>query len=68
MNGSVKLSSEEKNELVEDAMNINRGKVFGAARVKASEGGLDDFINFLSQNMEWVNVVATERITANFKL
>ena len=68
MNGSVKLSSEEKNELIEDANDIGRGKAFEAARLQASKGGLDEYIEFLSQNMEWVKVVATKRITVNFLL
>jgi len=68
MNGSVKLSSEEKYELLKDANDISRGKTFDAARVQASKGGLDEYIEFLSQNMEWVHVVATKRITVNFLL
>ena len=68
MNGSVKLSSEEKYELVEDAKNIARGKVFEAARFEASKGGLDYYIDFLSQNIAWVNIAATKRITSNYKL
>ena len=68
MNGSVKFSSEEKYELLEDAKNVTRGKVFEAARLEASEGGLDDYIDFLSQNIEWIDVAATKRITANYKL
>jgi len=68
MNGSVKLSSEEKSELLEDAKDIIRGKAFDAARLQASTGGLDEYIEFLSQNMEWVKVVATKRITDGFLL
>jgi len=54
--------------LLEDANDISRGKTFDAARVQASKGGLDEYIEFLSQNMEWVHVVATKRITVNFLL
>jgi hypothetical protein len=68
MSGSVKLSSEEKYELLEDANDKIRGKAFDAARLQASKGGLDEYIEFLSQNMEWVKVVATKRITENFLL
>jgi hypothetical protein len=68
MNGSVKLSSEEKYELLKDAMDKTRGKAFAAARLEASEGGLDEYVEFLSQNMEWVKVVGTRRITENFLL
>jgi len=68
MNGSVKLSDEEKSELLKDANDIARGKPFDAARLQASTGGLDEYIEFLSQNMEWVKVVATKRITMNYLL
>ena len=64
----VKLSDEEKSELLEDANDIARGKSFDAARLQASTGGLDEYIEFLSQNMEWVKVLATKRITDNFLL
>lgn len=68
MSGSVKLSSEEKHELLEDANDKIRGKAFDAARLQASKGGLDEYIEFLSQNLEWVKAVATKRITENFLL
>ena len=68
MSGSMKLSSEEKYELLEDANDRARGKAFDAARLQASNGGIDEYIEFLSQNMEWVKVAATKRITENFLL
>jgi hypothetical protein len=64
----MKLSSEEKYELLEDANDRARGKAFDAARLQASNGGIDEYVEFLSQNMEWVKVVATKRITENFLL
>ena len=68
MNGLIKLTDEEKLEMIEDASNILRSKVFQAARLTTQEGSLDDYIDFLSQNIEWVKVVPTERITTNYKL
>ncbi len=68
MNGSMKLSDEERLEMIEDARNVSRSKVFQAARVTAQNGSLDDYIDFLSQNLEWVKVVPTKRITTSFKL
>ena len=68
MNGSIKLSDEEKLEMIEDARNIPRSKVFLAARINTQKGSLDDYIDFLSQNMHWVKVVPTKRITTNNKL
>ena len=68
MSGSMKLTDEEQLEIVEDAKNISRSKVFQAARITAQKGSLDDYIDFLSQNIEWVKVVPTKRITTNYKL
>jgi len=72
MNGSIKLTDEEKLEMIEDARNIPRSKVFLAARINTQKGSLDDYIDFLSQNIEWViewgKVSPTKRITTNFKL
>jgi len=68
MNGSIKLSDEERLEMIEDAGNIARSKVFQSARITTQKGSLDDYIDFLSQNIEWVKVVPTKRITTNYKL
>ena len=68
MNGSIKLTDEERSEMIEDARDVSRSKVFQAARMTAQKGSLDDYIDFLSQNIEWVNVFPTKRITTNFKL
>ncbi len=68
MNGSMKLTDEERLEMIEDARNISRRKVFQAARMTAQKGSLDDYIDFLSQNIEWVKVLPTKRITTNYKL
>ncbi len=68
MNGSMKLTDEERLEMIEDARNISRSKVFQAARITTQKGSLDEYIDFLSQNMHWVKVVPTKRITTNYKL
>ena len=68
MNGSIKLTDEERLEMIEDATNVSRSKTFQAARMTAETGSLDDYIDFLSQNIEWVKVIPTKRITTNFKL
>jgi hypothetical protein len=64
----MKLTDEERLEMIEDARNISRSKVFQAARITTQKGSLDDYIDFLSQNMHWVKVVPTKRITTNYKL
>ena len=43
--------------MIEGERNILRSKVFQAARIITQKGRLDDYIDFLSQNNEWVNVV-----------
>ena len=48
MNGSVILNDDEKQEMMEDAKDIKRGKVFNAARYLSQQGSLDDYIDFLS--------------------
>ena len=68
MSGSVKLTSEEKFEMMDDARNISRRKVFQTASMTAQAGSLDDYIDFLSNNIEWVKVIPTKRITKDFKL
>jgi hypothetical protein len=68
MSGSMKLTDEERLEMIEDARNVSRSKVFQAARNTTQNGSLDDYIDFLSQNIEWIKVVPTKRITTNYKL
>jgi hypothetical protein len=68
MNGSTRLSDQEKREMREDAHDVERAKVFRAARVSSQRGSLDAYINFLSENMELFDSVPTRRNTANYKL
>ena len=68
MIGSITLSDDEKREMVEDAKDKKRGKVFNAARYVSQQGSLDDYINFLSENIEFVRFVPSKKITKNFKL
>ena len=64
----MKLTDEEKMEMIEDAKNFQRSKVFQAARIISQKGSLDDYIDFLSQNLEWVSFAATEKKSTNYKL
>ncbi|MBC8199219.1 MAG: hypothetical protein H8E80_04125 [Desulfobacteraceae bacterium] len=54
--------------MLQDAKNVQRGKVFMAARTKSQEGSLDEYIDFLSDNMELIEFVPSKRITYQFKL
>ena len=68
MSGSIKLSDDEKQEMIEDAKDLNRGKLFNVARLLNQRGSLDDYIDFLSENMGLVPFTPSRRITKNFKL
>jgi len=68
MSGSIKLTEEERQEMIKDAKNAKRGKVFHSARVLSQKGSLDDYIDFLSENMDSIPLIPSKRLTENFKL
>ena len=68
MSGSLILSDDEKQEMVEDAKDMRRGSVFNAARALSQIGSIDDYIDFLSENMDLVRFNPSRRMTKNFKL
>ena len=68
MSGSMKLSEEEIQEMVQDAKDGNRAKAFRSARRLSQKGSLDDYIDFLSENMGSIPFVPTKRKTEHFKL
>ena len=68
MNGSAVLSEEEKREMLQDAKDLERGKAFLATRMNSQQGSIDDYIDFLSQNIGLVEFVCSNRVTTSFKL
>ena len=68
MSGSIKLSEEERQEMIQDAKNVKRGKVFHSAHVLSQKGSLDNYIDFLSENMDSIPFIPTKRKTEHFKL
>jgi hypothetical protein len=52
----------------EDAADVNRKGAFRAAQMKSHEESLDEYINFLSEHMEFFEFTPSLRSTANFKL
>ena len=68
MSGSTILSDDEKQEMKEDARNAERAKSFSAARTLSQQGSLDDYIDFISENIHLVQIAPAKRITKNFKL
>jgi len=68
MNGSTILSDEEKQEMLADAESISRKEAFLKARASSQCGGLDDYIEFLSNNMASVPVLPVKHIANDFRL
>ena len=68
MSGSGVLSEEEKQEMLQDAKDLRRKDSFLAARLKSQQGTIDEYIDFLSQNMEWIEFTPSRRVTTHFKL
>ena len=65
MNGLKKLSDEEKQEMLRDAEDKDRSRAFNSARILSERGSLDDYIDFLSENIALVEFVPSRRITKN---
>jgi len=68
MNGSATLSDEEKQEMLRDANSASRKEAFLKARASSQSGSLDDYIEFLSNNMESVLAPPVKHITKDFRL
>jgi hypothetical protein len=68
MSGSPRLKDEEKQEMLQDAKNIQRGRIFQNMQDWSRKGTLDEYIDFLSENMGWFETTPTSRITDQFKL
>jgi len=68
MNGSKRLSDEEKREMLKDAKDSERGKVFNSARILSQQVSLDEYIDFISESLAFVDFTPSVRITKNFKL
>lgn len=68
MKGSIRITEIEKQEMREDATDPKRREVFRLARESSQSGSLDDYIDFLSENMEYLNLSPTPKITSNYKL
>jgi len=68
MNGPALLSDEEKREMLQDAQDVKRRSPFLAARLKSQEGTIDEYIDFLSQNIGWIEFIPSRRVTTDFKL
>jgi hypothetical protein len=69
MHGSQTLSDEEKREMLLDAQDPRRARAFFAARRLSQSGSLDDYLDFLSENIELVASASPRpRMTKDFRL
>jgi len=68
MNGSPKISQIEIQEMIRDANDPKRRLTFRLSRDLSQKGSLDDYVDFLSENMQLFDFTPTRRITSNFKL
>lgn len=69
MSGCVTLTEEEKQEMLLDARDPKRRAAFAAARRACHSGTLDDYIEFLSENMGIADASAPRIMaTDNFRL
>jgi hypothetical protein len=56
MSGCVTLTEEEKQEMLLDARDPKRKAAFAAAQRACHSGTLDDYIEFLSENMSVTSI------------
>jgi hypothetical protein len=69
MSGSIILTEDEKREMLLDARSPDRKAAFAAARRLSHEGTLDDYIDFLSENMAFVPATPPRRhVTKDYRL
>jgi hypothetical protein len=68
MSGLKILNEEEKQEMLFDARDKDRGIAFNAARTQSQQGSLDDYIDFLSDNMELAKWSPTRHVTDYYRL
>ncbi len=68
MSGFKKLDSDIRQEMLNDTKDFTRKLVFRAARKKSEQCDLDQYIQFLSEGMEFVASSPTKRLTHDFRL
>ena len=68
MNGSLRLGDELRQEMIQDAEDLRRGKVFLALKVRCHSGTLDEYIEFLSEQSGSFNFSPSKIISDHFKL
>lgn len=62
------LSETEKKEMVADGLDPGRRRLFQLAREFSQQGNLDDYIDFLSENMTNIETYPTQKICEDYRL
>jgi biotin synthase-related radical SAM superfamily protein len=69
MSGLKILTEEQRREMLHDARDAARRAAFAAAQRLSQEGSIDDYIDFLSENMDLVGPSQLRvHVTVNFRL
>ncbi len=69
MDGSIRLTEDDKREMQRDALDPARRAAFAAAQRLSHAGSLDDYIDFLSENMPTCRDFSPRRhFTDDFRL
>lgn len=65
---SPRLTDEEKQEMLLDSTEVRRGEVWRALKVRCHIGGIDEYIEFLSENIGSFISSPSKKISNHFKL
>ena len=68
MSGLPRLSDEEKQEMLQDAQDPLRGRVFLALKDRSRSGTLDEYIDFLSENIGSFYFPPSPKISNHYKI
>ena len=68
MNGSKILSNNMKREMLQDSRDKQRAKAFREARTRSEKCSLDEYIDFLSEAMEYVDYEPSGKNTRHYRL
>lgn len=68
MSGSPRLTDEEKQEMLLDSKDVRRGEVWRALKIRCHNGDIDEYIEFLSENIGSFNRYPSKKISDRFKL
>ena len=68
MSGLPRLKDEERQELLQDSKDARRGEVWRAIKVRCHIGDMEEYIEFLSENIGSFNISPSKMVSDHFKL